>query len=395
VVPGRIDAGTQALAENHSVPTPCAEHDNVNVPFISPGPAETIVSFRIEARHPGYVFEQDHGEEDFTNCPPPTHQDTFFPDPGAFSIHDDGITAIVAIRLDRWWRPRGMTAIGSRGEVRDAHFLAVHRKVADGHYPQVLVFYSDGNLRLKPLPPPDRLDTLFGSSVLVGPAPLSDRPFVTVRSVEYRATSDSLEIIYEDEEAASLYLEDATRESTRVRVEAHYATRRTHPDVAFATFRSMYVAERNADVDHVVWKDGAGQVRDAPIMAFAEGLGGEFLFKRDLMSRHNTSAPDIWIGDFEFAAGAPEFVRGDADGTGELDVTDAIHLLDFLFLGRDAPPCADAADADDSGILDLTDGIFILHFLFLGGPPPPPPFAGCGRDRTGDLLGCAAGPRSC
>ena len=71
--------------------------------------------------------------------------------------------------------------------------------------------------------------------------------------------------------------------------------------------------------------------------------------------------------------GQPLFRRGDAAANGSVDLSDAIFILNFLFLGGSAPECPDAADADDSGSHELTDAIRILNFLFLGGDVPPPP----------------------
>jgi hypothetical protein len=36
---------------------------------------------------------------------------------------------------------------------------------------------------------------------------------------------------------------------------------------------------------------------------------------------------------------------------------------------------------DDDGALTLTDAIYLLQYLFLGGPPPGPP-SYCGADPT-------------
>ncbi len=81
------------------------------------------------------------------------------------------------------------------------------------------------------------------------------------------------------------------------------------------------------------------------------------------------------------------FRRGDTDGGGEVDVTDAIRVFNFLFQSGPTPPCLDAADADDSGSLDITDGIRILCTLFLDWctiPLPGPDI--CGEDPTEDAL---------
>ncbi|MEM7263778.1 MAG: hypothetical protein AAF488_17450, partial [Planctomycetota bacterium] len=67
------------------------------------------------------------------------------------------------------------------------------------------------------------------------------------------------------------------------------------------------------------------------------------------------------------------FVRGNIDGSADPapQITDAIYLLSFLFLGGPPPPCAAAADTDATGGTNLTDAVYVLTFLFLGGAAPP------------------------
>ncbi|HOX00201.1 MAG TPA: hypothetical protein PK545_06215, partial [Deltaproteobacteria bacterium] len=86
---------------------------------------------------------------------------------------------------------------------------------------------------------------------------------------------------------------------------------------------------------------------------------------------------------------SPRFLRGDADASGKIEVTDAIFVLGYLFLGDRAPTCLDAADANDTGDLDISDPIFVLSWLFLGGRSPPAPGLNeCGSDPTADGLSC-------
>lgn len=83
------------------------------------------------------------------------------------------------------------------------------------------------------------------------------------------------------------------------------------------------------------------------------------------------------------------FLRGDAFEDGALDITDAIVILDHLFLGGPPPRCADAADSDDNGRIDISDPIRILVYLFLSPlDPPRAPFPSPGCDPTDDTLGC-------
>ena len=98
------------------------------------------------------------------------------------------------------------------------------------------------------------------------------------------------------------------------------------------------------------------------------------------------------------------FVRGDADTSGLIDISDGVVVLDALFRnGRIA--CELAADADDNGRLEITDAIRIFAWLFTGAQAPPPPapstpdYAGadCGPDPTPNsrALGCASAPAGC
>jgi hypothetical protein len=93
-------------------------------------------------------------------------------------------------------------------------------------------------------------------------------------------------------------------------------------------------------------------------------------------------------GSIEILPEITVFIRGDANGDGGVDISDPQASLGYLFLGRGAPHCFDAADANDDGALDISDGIYTLEFLFTGGEPPPPPFPGSGADPTADGMRC-------
>ncbi|MBI4604848.1 MAG: hypothetical protein HY721_23035 [Planctomycetes bacterium] len=90
-------------------------------------------------------------------------------------------------------------------------------------------------------------------------------------------------------------------------------------------------------------------------------------------------------------ATAPTFRRGDSNADGDVDLSDAVTALGYMFLGAWAGPgafCEDAADTNDDGVLNITDPIALLGHLFLGGPAPAAPFPEPGEDPTGDGLKC-------
>jgi hypothetical protein len=86
------------------------------------------------------------------------------------------------------------------------------------------------------------------------------------------------------------------------------------------------------------------------------------------------------------------FVRGDPNGDGALDLSDAVLILRGLFLGTGDPPCKGAADLNADLTIDMSDAIYELSFLFTGGPPPESPYPDCGRESALTGLGCVSYP---
>ena len=87
-----------------------------------------------------------------------------------------------------------------------------------------------------------------------------------------------------------------------------------------------------------------------------------------------------------------DFIRGDSNDDGVLNVSDAVFTLSFLFIGDEQPECLAANDTNDDGAVNITDVIRTLNFLFLGGTnAPPAPFPDPGADPTRDL-GCREPP---
>ena len=87
-------------------------------------------------------------------------------------------------------------------------------------------------------------------------------------------------------------------------------------------------------------------------------------------------------------AAGPIYIRGDCSPDRVVNITDPVRLLTFLFVLPTPPSCLEACDSDGTGVLNITDAIFTLGFLFLGGPPPPPPGPACGQDTSPSSLGC-------
>jgi len=267
--------------------TVCAEEDNVNIPIFG-----DVNEFIIEAAHPNYPVTTYTCLPDFTECNQIAGQDYTFT-PETRIMYDDGAWVLVACRESSFWRPRGMSVrVESDSKTFDnAHYIAVSRKVlGEASWPQFLVIYADGNLRLIPHPPGGVPSVCFGASVVVGPAVPSERPWCEISDVTFDTLDKGLLLHYADGGRAKLSL-TVDRNAAAVRVSIDYAT----AFLPFATFRSMFVQEYNCDTALATVYCHENIVGTRNVLEPFVYVGDKFVFSRNLPSVHNMSAPDIII----------------------------------------------------------------------------------------------------
>jgi hypothetical protein len=129
-------------------------------------------------------------------------------------------------------------------------------------------------------------------------------------------------------------------------------------------------------------RPGAGNISLDP--EFLDAPGGDYaLSPQSPCIAAGRSATDM--GAVPFERGDPLFLRGDSDSSGSADISDAVSILTYLFLGGRTPDCLRAADIDGSEAIEITDPVYLLGYLFLGSSPPPQPFPDCGRDPGGSV----------
>jgi hypothetical protein len=282
--------GSQGLfvsTSNISQPSACAENDNINIPIYG-----NVQSYSIIATHPQYAVGTDNCSSNTTNCSLPGPNYYFVP--SIKKLYDDHVTVVEAVTQGSWWQPEGMEASVSGVTATNVTYIRLYRKIADAEeWPQFLALYMDGSLRLIPQPPEGTSQVCFGSSVIVGPAKMADRPIAQLSSVEYLPATDQLSVHYTLGGDAIISIGEVDRTASKVTVSVSYST-----DVPFATFRSMYVEDGNADVDSVGWLDLTEAWHHESVMPFPGSDAADLLFYRAVRSTHNTSAPDLRLRDF-------------------------------------------------------------------------------------------------
>ena len=209
-------------------------------------------------------------------------------------IYNDGSTIIEVVHIDFWWLyPRAITIqlSTSAEQWTNVSYFRVYREIPGtaGSYAQVFVLYQDGNCRILTFPPPGIDWIPFGSSVIIGQTnPLFPRPFASISRVLINPSTLSMAISYEEGGQAILTLQP-TEVSTVVTV--GHVSYNTNSSLPFVTFRSMWVSNGDADVDHISTPQGVW-----PILTKWQNLTSlSVLFFRACISEHNTLSPDIRI----------------------------------------------------------------------------------------------------
>ena len=80
------------------------------------------------------------------------------------------------------------------------------------------------------------------------------------------------------------------------------------------------------------------------------------------------TCPNPGTGGIDFSA--TPGLRGDANGDGQINVTDVLYLINNLFAGGQAPPDTKHGDADHNNSVTVSDVLYLISFLFAGGHPP-------------------------
>jgi hypothetical protein len=278
---------------NRTVPTLCAEDDNVYITFTS----RKVRHFRIEARPPAVIggIVEDSRAPDFTDCTikdqPPGPEDKV----DRIVLHEDDDSMLVGYRHSEFWRKGNVPLrVGDREE-KELHLVQLFVKTAKGPYEYLVLYPLDGYWRARPLPPARLDEVAYGTSFLIGEVQEKERPFVQLEAVRYVPKSRSFELTFPGGGLGTLRVIAITDKVAAFDASLQDGVRRR----PFAALRSMYVTETNADSSHVAWRRQRARGWEfRPLPDFRGGRAEEFWLGRTGFSRHNTSAPDTVLRQF-------------------------------------------------------------------------------------------------
>jgi len=66
-----------------------------------------------------------------------------------------------------------------------------------------------------------------------------------------------------------------------------------------------------------------------------------------------------------------QFLRGDANRDGVVDIEDVVYLIHYLYKNGPSPvPVLQVVDVNCDGVIDLGDVLYIINYVLKDGPPP-------------------------
>jgi subtilisin family serine protease len=98
-------------------------------------------------------------------------------------------------------------------------------------------------------------------------------------------------------------------------------------------------------------------IRDTAYVTFFQSLVHDYF---SYQSEFNSGCINI---------GLP-YICGDADGSGIVNITDAVYLIAYIFAGGPAPDPLAAGDVDCNGFANISDAVYLINYIFGGGPAP-------------------------
>jgi hypothetical protein len=70
---------------------------------------------------------------------------------------------------------------------------------------------------------------------------------------------------------------------------------------------------------------------------------------------------------------SPQYICGDANADGGINVSDAVYIINYVFIGGAAPIPYEAGDANCDGGVNVSDAVYIINYVFVGGSDPCDP----------------------
>jgi Arylsulfotransferase (ASST)/Dockerin type I domain len=73
---------------------------------------------------------------------------------------------------------------------------------------------------------------------------------------------------------------------------------------------------------------------------------------------------------YSFIVGGSEYICGDANSDATVNVSDAVWIINYVFVGGDPPDPIESGDSNCDGTCNVSDAVWIINYVFVGGNEP-------------------------
>jgi parallel beta-helix repeat protein len=127
--------------------------------------------------------------------------------------------------------------------------------------------------------------------------------------------------------------------------------------------------------------DDAGNISLDPL--FCDTAASDYTISHASPCAPANNSCETLIGKYGIGC-TEEFLCGDANADGSVDISDAVYLISYIFSGGQAPKPLLSGDANCDGSVDISDVVCLIAYIFSGGSAP---CADCPGTPTGTFLG--------
>ena len=129
---------------------------------------------------------------------------------------------------------------------------------------------------------------------------------------------------------------------------------------------STYLCGKAGDEGRGIAVDGDGNTYVTGITASLDFPTTSYPYQQT-----NNGGNDVFVTKF---GTFPPYLCGDPNGSNNVNISDAVFLISYIFSGGPAPNPLVSGDANCSGSVNISDVVYLIAYIFSGGPVP---CAGC------------------
>jgi hypothetical protein len=136
----------------------------------------------------------------------------------------------------------------------------------------------------------------------------------------------------------------------------------TAADISIANGKCLMFAEYDTQVDvDLPW---IGNTR-----LIHYNSAGEMIHDIDTMLSGSYST-SMSRGELVILAALSNYLCGDANGDESINVSDAVSIINYVFVGGNPPDPIESGDCNCDGAVNVSDAVWIINYVFVGGKSP-------------------------